>query len=267
MASIYTHNRFGLLLMEKMGLELRSIVTKYNDLYRLGQQGPDIFFFNLKLMMHKNSPGMIIHSQSGKDYLDHIKDMMLNYSLDSPQGAYFIGSLCHYILDSKIHPLVDSLEDGDYKHLDIETELDRYYLNKDGYKARNYRLDRLIPQTEQVYNVVPQFYLSYADVDEKAVINGIKGFSLVKKFFITKTIFKEVSLYAFLKIIGKEKFRALIMRSKPFEQSKKSNLILSKCFDETLNIAVDMIENAINYIYYDGVLMDDFCINYDGILV
>ncbi len=267
MASIYTHNRFGLLLMEKMGLELKSITTKYNDLYRLGQQGPDIFFFNLKLMMKKDSPGMVIHSQSGKDYLDHIKPMLSNYNLDSPQGAYFIGSLCHYILDSKIHPLVDSLEEDDYKHLDIETELDRYYLNQDGYQARHYRLDRLIPQSEQVYHVVPQFYLNYEGVDEKAVIKGIKGFSLVKRFFITKTMFKEISLYTFLKIIGKEKFRALIMRSKPFEQSKNSNLILSKCFDDTLNIAINMIENAIDYIYNDGVLMDEFNINYDGILV
>lgn len=268
MASIYTHNRFGLLLREKMSGELKEIALKYDDLYRLGQQGPDIFFFNLKLTMKKGTPGMFIHEASGKDFLMHIKPFVRQYSLNSPQGAYLLGSLCHYILDSKIHPLVDGFKFVDFYHLDIETELDRYYLIKDGVsKPEKYRLDLLIPQTEQVYQVVPDFYLQYDGVSREDVIKGIKGFSLIKKIFLTSCLVKEKVFCGILKLVGMRKFSALMMRRKPIVQSRETNPVLAKCFDDVLMLAMDLIENALGYIYDDQELRDDFNINYDGIRV
>lgn len=268
MASIYTHNRFGLLLREKMSGELKEVATKYDDLYRLGQQGPDIFFFNLKLTMKEGTPGMFIHEASGKDYLEHIKPFVKQYPLNSPQGAYLVGSLCHYILDSKIHPLVDDFNFADFGHLDIETELDRYYLIKDGIKKpEKYRLDLLIPQTEQVYQVVPEFYLQYNGVSKEDVIKGIKGFSFIKKLFLTSCLVKEKVFCSILKIAGMQKFSALMMRQTPLAKSQQTNPILAKCYDDTLMIALDLIENALGYIYNDQELKDDFNINYDGIRV
>lgn len=268
MASIYTHNRFGLLLREKMSGELKEVATKYDDLYRLGQQGPDIFFFNLKLTMKKGTPGMFIHEASGKDFLVHVKPLVKQYPLNSPQGAYLVGSLCHYILDSKIHPLVDGFKFENFGHLDIETELDRYYLIKDGIpKPEKYRLDLLIPQTEQVYRVVPDFYLQYDGVSKEDVIKGIKGFSMIKKLFLTSCTFKEKAFCGVLKLAGMKKFSALMMRKRPIGQSRQTNPVLDKCFEDVLVIALDLIENALGYIYNDQELKDDFNINYDGIRV
>lgn len=268
MASIYTHNRFGLLLKESLSKEYQKIIENYQDLYLLGQQGPDIFFFNLKTTMKKGSPGMVIHEQSGKQYLDNIKDMLRKHPRNTAYAAYFLGSLCHYILDSKIHKTVEELKTENYTHLDIETELDRYYIIKDGYKGVDFHLENIIPQTKQVYEIVPSFYEKYEGASSKVVIDGIKGFSKIKKLFHAETSFKINLLSLALKIVRKEKkFSGLIMRLKPFEESVKSNEILSKIFDDTLKIAPKLIDNAFGYVYDNKELIDDFNINYDGIML
>nr|WP_276934659.1 hypothetical protein [Globicatella sulfidifaciens] len=46
MASIYTHHRFGLQLLELLPEQYKIIAETHRDYYLLGQQGPDIFFFN-----------------------------------------------------------------------------------------------------------------------------------------------------------------------------------------------------------------------------
>lgn len=268
MASIYTHNRFGLLLKNNLSESYQKLIENYQDLYLLGQQGPDIFFFNLKTTMKKGSPGMVIHGQSGKQYLDNIKQMLKKHPKDTAYAAYFLGSLCHYILDSKIHKTVEELKTENYTHLDIETELDRFYIIKDGYKGVDFHLEDLIPQTKQVYEIVPSFYENYEGASSKVVVDGIKGFSKIKKLFHAETAFKEKALFSILKLIGKEKkFSGLLMRLKPFEESLKSNEILDKIFEDTLKIAPKLIESAFSYVYDDGILIDDFKINYDGIML
>lgn len=47
--------------------------------------------------------------------------------------AYLYGYLCHFMLDSECHPYIDLyMEEKDLGHLEIETDFDRYLMEKDG---------------------------------------------------------------------------------------------------------------------------------------
>lgn len=178
MPSIYTHYRFGRQLFEKLPKEMQDFLQQHKELYTLGQQGPDLFFFNPKTLMKADSPGTIIHDTSGADFIGRQVARLKSLPKNDPQVAYFIGGLCHYILDVYAHPTVDALvESGDFCHVAIETELDRYFLEKDGQDALHFKLNQLIEPAYGVYEAaVPDFYSSYEKGDKATVMGGIRFF-------------------------------------------------------------------------------------------
>ena len=45
MPALYAHNRFGQKVLEQLKGELKDIVTAHDTQFKIGLQGPDIFFF------------------------------------------------------------------------------------------------------------------------------------------------------------------------------------------------------------------------------
>lgn len=268
MASVYTHNRFGCQLLEKLPRSMQNFLEQHKELYLLGQQGPDLFFFNPKALMKPNSPGTIIHDSRGADFISRQANRLKHLSKDDPQVAYFIGSLCHYILDVHVHPTVNALvEPGDFSHIVIETELDRYFLEKDGEDPLHFKLNQLILPADDKYEaVVPSFYASYEKADKAIVMGGIRFFRYVKRFFYVTSPAKEKLLLQIVKLIGDDpNYRGLIMRLKPLKQATHSNPLLEQCYEKALNHAYNVIQEALDYIYLDSDLSDFFNHDYNGV--
>lgn len=264
MASIYTHNRFGLLLMDKLDSDLLNTINKYPNLYLLGQQGPDLFFFDIKKLGSKHNVGSFIHNQPGKEFFINQKELINYVGKDSPEVSYLIGSICHYILDVTIHPTVNRLVEDGYSHIDIESELDRYFMIKDQKNPFKFRLDKLINKDDNLYGrVVPKFYQTYG-TSKKDIISGIKGFRIIKRFFYSPTIFKEKIIISILKKINKLEFSSLLIRQRAFEQAKNSNAELEVLFNKALNEASHLINQVFEYIYEDKELPEFFNLNYNG---
>ncbi|MCI8578153.1 MAG: zinc dependent phospholipase C family protein [Lachnospiraceae bacterium] len=123
---------------------LKYIISKYRWLYQLGLQGPDIFFYYIPVLRHRDyrNVGSYMHEH-------HIRDFFSNYlrglaKINSRQQreeglAYFCGYLCHYIGDSICHPYVYGRIGYDAKaptsqahgrHAALENDLDAILLWK-----------------------------------------------------------------------------------------------------------------------------------------
>ncbi len=112
MPGFTTHYIMGMKAYNDMpSNQLKHIIAKHRWLYQLGLQGPDIFFYNLPILRHRDfrNVGSYMHEQ-------HVKDFFIVYSqeiskLTSRQQreqalAYFCGYICHYICDSICHPFI-----------------------------------------------------------------------------------------------------------------------------------------------------------------
>lgn len=124
--------------------QLKYIIAKYRWLYQLGLQGPDIFFYNIPILRHRDyrNVGSYMHEH-------HIQNFFACYlrnlgEISSKQQraeglAYLCGYLCHYIGDSICHPYVYGRIGYDVKapsaqahgmHAALENDIDALLLLK-----------------------------------------------------------------------------------------------------------------------------------------
>lgn len=145
MPGFTTHYLFGVKAYNNLPNNyLKHIISKYRWLYQLGLQGPDIFFYNLPILRHRDyrNVGSYMHEY-------HVNDFFRNYlkalsEIDSRQQkeqavSYYAGFLCHYIADSICHPYVYGRiqyeTDGKGSqfhglHAQLENDLDALLLRK-----------------------------------------------------------------------------------------------------------------------------------------
>lgn len=116
-----THYLFGVRAYNDLPNNyLKHVISRYRWLYQLGLQGPDIFFYNIPILRHRDyrNVGSYMHEH-------HVNDFFKNYLMDLPKVsykqhreqaiAYYAGAICHYVADSICHPYV-------YGRIQYETE-------------------------------------------------------------------------------------------------------------------------------------------------
>jgi hypothetical protein len=134
MPSIYAHYRFGAQLIATMTPQMQRTVGRFRQLYDLGLHGPDIFRYAGLTAPGAAKLGKKLHNQTGKVFFEH---MCRNLRLSPSEGAraYLYGVLAHYALDSLSHPFINRMApQRSASHMAIETEFDRYLLERDGKK-------------------------------------------------------------------------------------------------------------------------------------
>ncbi len=169
MPGIVTHHMFGIDVHKSLAKVIGDSAAA-RDAFLLGNQGPDPFFY---LMVAPTTHefrriGQIMHRQKTVELLANMHRYLINgcsclegkhaavartdnhddaYAQDVTSGevckAYALGFLCHYLLDSTVHPLVFAQEyaicsagveglsdDWSHRvvHATIETSLDEYVL-------------------------------------------------------------------------------------------------------------------------------------------
>ena len=133
MPANYAHYRFGAQLLKVLPSDARRTVNRYRQLYDMGLHGPDIFFYyNPAVKTDVGELGTGFHCQTGHTFFTRVcKRHRLEPS--EPARAYLYGLLTHYCLDAVCHPFVRRHTDaGPIGHMQLETEFDRYLLDKDG---------------------------------------------------------------------------------------------------------------------------------------
>lgn len=124
--------------------QLKRVISKYRWLYQLGLQGPDMFFYNIPILRHRDyrNVGSYMH----ENHVSRFFSVCLKRlgAIDSKQqreqaASYIGGFFCHYIADSICHPYVygridyDVNNSGNYYHglhAALENDIDALLLMK-----------------------------------------------------------------------------------------------------------------------------------------
>lgn len=116
-----THYLFGVKAYNDLpNTYLKHVISKYRWLYQLGLQGPDIFFYNLPILRHRDYRNVGSHMHEShvnlffRNYLEELSKISSRQQREQA-ASYFAGYLCHYIADSICHPYV-------YGRIQFETE-------------------------------------------------------------------------------------------------------------------------------------------------
>lgn len=112
MPGFTTHYIMGMKAYNDLPMnQLKYIISKYRWLYQLGLQGPDIFFYNIPILRHRDyrNVGSYMHEHHVNDFfsccLNHLAAISSRQQRE--QGiAYVAGFFCHYIGDYICHPYV-----------------------------------------------------------------------------------------------------------------------------------------------------------------
>lgn len=145
MPGFTTHYIFGMKAYNDMPTnQLKHIVAKYRWLYQLGLQGPDIFFYNIPILRHRDyrNVGSYMHDYHVNRFfeccLTHIGCIQSKQQKEEAI-AYFAGFLNHYIADHICHPYIYGRigYDAEHpstthhgRHAALENEIDAILLKK-----------------------------------------------------------------------------------------------------------------------------------------
>lgn len=106
MPYLYTHYFTGGLALANMSGGAKSLVLAHPDAYRLGCQGPDVFYFHymLKPKLSRSDLAPRFHREEVERTLAALLDGAL---AGGAKLAYFLGYLSHYALDCVAHPYIN----------------------------------------------------------------------------------------------------------------------------------------------------------------
>ena len=178
MPAILTHDFFGRDVLDAFGQHVEDSTLDERDAFLLGNQGPDPLFF---LVIH---PGLHAWRKlGGRMHKEHTTELILALSQaigvlqDHERAigrAYAQGFLCHYALDSCVHPLVysrtfavcDAGIEGLSRsharevHAEIEREIDEMVLTKKrNQTVREYpALENTLDASPDVLAVIQKMY-------------------------------------------------------------------------------------------------------------
>ena len=145
MPGFTTHYIFGMKAYNDMPFTpLKHTIAKYRWLYQLGLQGPDMFFYNIPILRHRDyrNVGSYMHEHKVSAFFECcLRRIGTIRSRQQQEEAisYLAGFINHYIADSICHPYVygrigypvdapTSMHHGMHAHL--ENELDAILLWK-----------------------------------------------------------------------------------------------------------------------------------------
>ena len=157
MPAAYAHLRFGweVALPGRHG----ALPRNFPQLYNIGLQGPDPFFFyNPLFPTATGKQGYLLHNTSGQAFFTKALECYRKAPSDGAR-AYLFGLLGHYCLDSHCHPLIYQVTEKDQPtHVELETEFDRFLQQLDGKLPQDRSIGQYLRLTKGELATIAAFY-------------------------------------------------------------------------------------------------------------
>ena len=197
MPAIYAHDLFGKKVYEKASAHIQSIIDTYPDCFRIGLQGPDILFFYQPLKKHPiNRLGNQLHQQKVSVFLEQVRPILDEKGLHSPEGAYILGFICHYMLDSTCHPYIEeTIKKTGIGHIEIESEFEKMVMRKDGLDPITYPIGDFVIVSEEASKHIAPFY----GLTTQDIFKALKSMRFYKNILVAKHLTKRLFLRFILK--------------------------------------------------------------------
>ena len=266
MPTTYTHDLFGKLLYKELPDQVREVVRRHGNLYRIGLHGPDIFFY---FMLHHGavfSFGEKMHDECADEFLE--KGMNLYRKTGNEEIlAYVLGFGAHYLLDSTCHPYVNEMSrKGIVSHTLLEKEYDRHLMIRTGRDPFVCRpSDCIVPKHRYawvIHQVIPEMsphtiYLSL--VHMKWITNSMLPDRLDLKKSIIRAAGKLLNSPGILDSADH------FMTSRKPDRYEEQMSELDRLFEKALYEAPAYIEELFRLSQNEGTLSERWERNYSGL--
>jgi hypothetical protein len=225
MPAVVTHSFFADDIFQRMKTSrLKDEISVRRNLFRLGSQGPDVFFYYKAVPWIRydglEKLGNLAHDEKVSEfysesfeYLNRLDRNKGFYDL----GVYIAGYLCHYTLDRTAHPFIhytSGIDAGHNRiswkyhiyHRILESTIDYFSLIKKGLEPRLYKSYEPVQVQHFRIETILEFYehiipLIYGySVDRKQSEELITGIYKVQKYLFDPSGIKYY-FYRFLEIM------------------------------------------------------------------
>lgn len=256
MPGIYAHYRFGAAVLATLPADIRRSIQRFRRLYDVGLHGPDLFFNYYPIGSQTASMlGIKYHEQTGRAFFSRTC-RAIRLERSEAAAAYLYGVLCHYVLDSTLHPFISlTAQECGISTLEIETELDRYLLEQDGKLPPNaHKLTQHLNLTEGECETVASFY---PPATAKTVQAALRATVVATRLQINPEGIGGAVARAAVKVLGKP-VQGMLMSAKP--DPKCAHLIqpLQELYDEALIRFPDYLLQIQAHMTYSAPLDADF---------
>lgn len=161
MPDIVAHNAQGRQVLDHLEPEIVSLIDR--EMFQSGLMGPDPFIFFRFFAPHFrhgiNKRGRLVHTSKVDVFLLALVRQSKKELLETKESCCFsfmCGFLCHFSLDSIVHPYIERLEAGNKgMHTAIEHRIEMMILERDGKQPRD--VIGLITQYREVPGVRTAF--------------------------------------------------------------------------------------------------------------
>lgn len=261
MPSTFAHYYFGHEVLKNLDVRARNIILGDKKIFDIGLHGPDIFFYYKPFMVNKvlimghdmhreNVDGFIERSAC---HIGHMKDKRAAIS-------YMMGFICHFALDSECHTIVEKwVKISGVSHTEIEMEFDKSLLRSVGINPLEYRFGKHLPTYGVNTDVIDKIY----HLKNGVVNHAVRYMKLCLRVFNIKNEFFRKIEFCVLKLAGQYEFvRGMIINRNDNPRCFKSNEILTEKLNNSIPVAVKLINNYLDYIFEDGELSERFFRNF-----
>lgn len=248
MPSTYAHLTLGNATLEAIknsksesSTEIFKLIEKHKQLFWIGLDGPDIFFYYKAL---KKNPikerAYAIHREQSSVFLGTAATKIQSAADKDAALAYLLGFCCHFSLDSEAHSYVEHfLTTRKITHSEIETSLDTYLMAKNNINSRKYNATSHLDYGEKEFTPIAHIY-GYQPSD---VETTLKSAHFYNQMFMP-SLFKNIAAPLVMKAAGLyEDMHGLLIVNKHSPHCQESNVELEKILYNTVPIALDLVEN------------------------
>ena len=259
MPAIYAHYSFGKKVYRKMPGPMKKIVGKYGKEYVAGLQGPDFLFFFNPLV--KNKYGQLahqIHDENASVFLERAAKILKVTGMDSPEGSYIMGFICHFMLDSSCHGFVEKMigETGEC-HTEQEMEFDRFMMEKDGRCALRCPVYRLVNDSQELAETMSVFYKG---VSTFTVRTSQERMRLIKRLLFAPGIVKRSLLTGLLCLLfgSDSEYVSFVMKTSANPACEEINEGLWERFYHAVPECIKEIDGFMKAVEHGGPLSARF---------
>ncbi len=246
MPSTYAHDRFGSLVRRQLPIKIQTEIIEYPQLYYMGLQGPDLFFYYDPLRKNPAmEEGSRLHAMSGKEFFENAAGRLarLEKRKDAgPERAYLYGLLCHFTLDSVCHAYIFAYQKKHgLSHSAIEGDLDRSLIAAQGRDPVLEDLTAHFKPSRRSARVIARFY---PRMGLKVAAKSLDRFVRVHRLLYCPRRPKREMLYLLLRLAGRyESLRGHIMADHAEPSCRKSSAVLTRLLQKAVPLAVRLISD------------------------
>lgn len=242
MPTSYAHYKFGQEVKKKLSGDILDIIEEYPQLFQLGLHGPDLLFYYNALKKNKvNTIGFGLHEYSGRYVFERAAKVIKEHQMSPAHQAYIFGFLCHYSLDAVCHGCVNAFADTKVAgHLEIEAELDRELLIRDGKDPISSILTNHLVSSRENAEVIKDFF---PGVTAEEIEKSIKDMIFYLNFLVAPGKGKRWLFKTGLKLVGKyEEFGGLMIHLEKNHDCDETVNKLLELFESAKDVAVTLIQ-------------------------